>query len=458
MNNPPPTTTTTTDVVADLKSHSRPPSIIYEKYPEDSYAEDSFDEERIEHVPEGTATPGKALFMLLKAFIGTGVIFLPGSFLSGGLVLSIVLMIVLALICVAAFQILVKAQQKVGGSYGDVAQHLYGAWLRHLIHFFLCISQMGFVASYLIFISENIGIVVDSLNNCNAPFEAKYYIWIVLIAIIPITWVRKIARLSYLAIVADIFIAFGLICILYFCSNQIAHNGIGKNIDMVNQSSFGLMIGTAVFSFEGIGMVLPIVQGMKDPKKFPMVLNIGMLICTIVFTLIGAIGYIAYGDITQASVVANIPRIPLSITVQILYAIAMILTSPFMLYPPLVIIEQYIFGDRSGRKSLKIKMGKNCVRSLIPIVCAAVSFGVGSNNLNKFVSLVGSVACMPLCFIFPGLFHYKVTMNLYAKIMDIILVLFGWAMMIYTMYININSWVHPSESTGVVISMTNCQA
>lgn len=197
---------------------------------------------------------------------------------------------------------------------------------------------------------------------------------------------------------------------------------------------------------------------MKDPKKFPMVLNIGMLICTLVFTLIGAIGYIAYGDITQASVVANLPRIPLSITVQILYAIAMILTSPFMLYPPLTIIEKYVFGQRSGRKSIKVKMGKNFVRSLIAVVCAAVSFGVGSENLNKFVSLVGSVACMPLCFIFPGLFHYKVNNNRYTKILDILLVLWGFGIMIYTMYVNINSWAHPIASTGVVISMTECEA
>lgn len=196
---------------------------------------------------------------------------------------------------------------------------------------------------------------------------------------------------------------------------------------------------------------------MKDPKKFPMVLNIGMLICTVVFTLIGAIGYIAYGDITQASVVANIPRIPLSITVQLLYAIAMILTSPFMLYPPLTIVEKYVFGDRSGRKSLKVKFGKNFVRSLIAIVCASVSFGVGAENLNKFVSLVGSVACMPLCFIFPGLFHYKVTTNRYAKVLDILLVIWGFGIMIYTMYVNIDSWVHPIASTGVVISMTNCE-
>jgi hypothetical protein len=51
------------------------------------HQEDNYDNEKarsvtevqIEHVPEGTASPGKALFMLLKAFVGTGVIFLPGS-------------------------------------------------------------------------------------------------------------------------------------------------------------------------------------------------------------------------------------------------------------------------------------------------------------------------------------------------------------------------------------------
>lgn len=379
-------------------------------------------------------------------------------FVSGGLVLSIILMVVIAVLCLIAFQLLIKAQREIGGDYGQMAEALYGPYLRHLISFFLCVSQMGFVASYMVFISENIGIVVDSVNNCNAPFDAKYYIWIILFAIIPLCWIRRIANLSYVAIIADIFIAFNLICILYFCSDQIHVNGVGNNIHMVNKTDFGLMIGTAVFSFEGIGMVLPVVQGMKDPKKFPLVMTIAMVICLIVFTLIGAIGYVAYGDITQASVVANIPRIPLSITVQVLYAIAMILTSPFMLVPPLQILTKYIFGSRSGANSLKIKWGKNFVRALVPIVCAAISFGVGSANLSKFVSLVGSVACMPLCFIFPGLFHYKTTSNKFLRIVDICLILWGNGMVIYTLYVNVNSWVHPASSSGIVISMTNCSA
>ncbi|KAI8376317.1 transmembrane amino acid transporter protein-domain-containing protein [Radiomyces spectabilis] len=409
--------------------------------------EKSFSEEQIEHVPEGTGSPSKALFMLLKVFVGTGVIFLPGSFVSGGLIFSICLMVFVACLCLVAFQLLVKVQRLMGGSYGDLAYALYGPWLRYCVQFFLCLSQMGFVASYLIFISENIGLAVQTLSNCYSPFEAKYYIWMVIAIVIPVTWTRKIVRLSWFAIIADVFILFGLICVLYFCSAQIAHNGPGPNIKNINPNDFALMIGTAVFSFEGVGMVVPIVEGMKEPEKFPRVLNIGMVIVAVIFILIGTIGYVAYGENTQASVVANLPRQPLSVTVQLLYAIAMILTCPCMLYPALTIIERGIYGpNRSGRTSLKYKWGKNFVRSMIAIVCAAVSFGVGADSLNKFVALVGSVACMPLCFIFPGMFHYKVANNRWKKTGDVILTIWGIGIMIYTLYVNINSWVHPAPS------------
>lgn len=164
-------------------------------------------------------------------------------------------MVILALICLVAFQLLVVAQRSVGGSYGDVARKLYGSWCRYIVLFFLAISQMGFVASYLIFISQNIGLVAQKLSDCNAPFDSKYWIWIACLIIIPFCWVRKIARLSYNAIIADIFILFGLICVLYYSADKIHWNGgAGPNIVAVNTQDFGLMIGTAVFSFEGIGM------------------------------------------------------------------------------------------------------------------------------------------------------------------------------------------------------------
>lgn len=194
-------------------------------------------------------------------------------------------------------------------------------------------------------------------------------------------------------------------------------------------------------------MVIPVIEGMKEPQKFPRVLNIGMVIVTVIFVLIGVIGYVAFGENTQASVVANLPKVPLSVTVQLLYSLAMILTSPFMLYPPLTIIVHGIFGtNKSGRVHNRYKYLKNLTRSIIPIVCAGVSFGVGSANLDKFVALVGSIACMPLCFIFPGLFHLKIATSKHAKILDIALIVWGFGICIYTLYVNINSWIHPSSS------------
>ncbi|KAI9312596.1 transmembrane amino acid transporter protein-domain-containing protein [Dichotomocladium elegans] len=414
--------------------------------------ENSIDCERssldIEHAPHGTAGTGKALFMFLKAFIGTGVIFIPASFRNGGLALSIALMVIIGSICLLAFQLLVSVHSKIGGSYGDMAGVLYGRWCRYVVLFFLVISQMGFAASYVMFVSENLQLVTDALSGCNAPFESKYWIWIAIAIIIPITWIRRISRLSWCAIIGDIFIAFGLICVLYYTGSQIHSAGAGPNIILVNQNDFGLMIGTAVFSFEGIGMVISIVEGMENPKKFPLVMNIGMVIVTCVLILIGTMGYVAYGDTVAASVVSNLRTDALSVTVQLLYSIAIILSAPFMLWPAIQIIERGIFGTkRSGQVSLKWKLLKNLVRALIGIVSAAVSFGVGAKNLDKFVSLIGIVACTPLCFLFPSMFYLKAgPSTIFWKIINAILILFGFAIIGYTLYVNIDSWLQPSTA------------
>lgn len=192
---------------------------------------------------------------------------------------------------------------------------------------------------------------------------------------------------------------------------------------------------------------------MKRPEKFPLVLTLGMCIVTVIYILIGTLSYLAYGDKIQAAVIYNFPSDnKLTITIELLYSLAICLTAPFMLFPALKIIENGIFGRfRSGKDSMTVKWSKNMYRVIISIVCAAISFGVGGDNLDKFVSLVGSVACVPLCFIFPGMFHWKMSSKTTDRAVDSFLMVFGAGIMIYTLYITINSFVHPQaagESIG----------
>ncbi|KAI8647093.1 transmembrane amino acid transporter protein-domain-containing protein [Parasitella parasitica] len=398
------------------------------------------------------ASVGKAMFMFLKAFIGSGVLFLPKAFEHGGLALSCVLMVIIAGICLFAFLRLVKTQLVVGGSYGDMGQVLYGRWIKYIVLFFIVISQMGFVCSYFVFISGNLVNIVDVLSHCGAQIEQKYYIWFPLIFIMPLVLIRHIAKLSFTAIIADAFILFGLISCLYFTAHELKNFGMGPEVKAINPANFALMLGTATFSFEGIGLVIPIVESMKQPERFPFVVTVGMAIVCSIYILIGAISYMAYGNHIQAAVVYNFPRDnPLTIAVQLLYSIAIILTAPLMLFPAIKILESALFRKcRSGSDDLKIKWSKNLFRIFLLCFCAAVAFGIGGENLDIFVSLVGSVACVPLCFIFPGLFHFKVCRRLKDKLFDAALSTFGVGIMVFTLYVTIASFLKPESGSFVL--------
>ncbi|KAL9550491.1 hypothetical protein MBANPS3_004697 [Mucor bainieri] len=425
-------------------------SYISQKSSIRKHEESSVGEEMVEDIEDAVpkASVGKAMFMFLKAFIGSGVLFLPKAFQNGGLALSIVLMVVIAAICLFAFLRLVNTQKVIGGSYGDMGGLLYGQYLRFLVLFFIVISQIGFVCSYFIFVSGNLYNAVNVLSNCTAGIEQKYYIWMPLVILIPLALVRHIAKLSFTAIVADVFILFGLVCIIYFTADQLAVNGVGPNVAAVNPANFALMIGTATFSFEGIGLIIPIVESMERPERFPFVLTLGMLIVCVIYILIGTISYLAYGDTIQSAVIYNFPPDnKLTIAVELLYSLAICLTAPLMLFPALKIIENGLFRKfRSGKDSLRVKWSKNVYRTILCVLCAAIAFGIGGDNLDKFVSLVGSVACVPLCFIFPGMFHWKICKKNIDKLWNGLLMIFGLGIMIYTLYVSIDSWIHPTAA------------
>ncbi|KAF9974731.1 neutral amino acid transporter [Actinomortierella ambigua] len=438
---------------------SRPASVL-EKYPEysghksSSVASDAIEvtedfvykprEETEEEKAKRTVGPWKAAFLLGKAFVGTGVLFLPKAFLHGGLAFSCFMLAFVAIVCCISFLMLVQVRLVIRESFGDMGLVLYGKWMRWAILFAVAISQIGFCCAYLIFVSQNIDAIVQTFTRCTfTGIESKYYILLTLVVLLPLVLIRRMSILSFPSMVSNIFIVLSIVYLWYYTINNMVDHGVGPNLSMFNSDDFALFIGTAVFSYEGIGLVIPITESMAEPEKFPKVLAMTIAVVTLFFMSVGALGYLAFGSNTQTIVILNLPVTSgWTITIQILYSLAIILSVPLMLSPASKILENGIFGDRSGGQSTKIKMLKNLTRTLLIIACAFVSFGVGAKSLDKFVSFVGSAFCVPLCFIFPAMFHYKVcAKNLATKIADIALGLFGFLAMIFTIYITIRSWV-----------------
>jgi len=369
--------------------------------------------------------------MLLKAFVGTGILFLGKAFYNGGILFSAFLLVFIALISLYSFLLLVKTKFVVSGSFGDIGGALYGPYMRYAILTSIAVSQIGFVAAYIIFVSENLRAFVMAITNCTSIIPVQYFILAQLVIFLPFALVRNLAKLSTTALVADAFILAGLIYIFGSELFLMKENGVA-HVELFNPKDFPLLVGTAVFSFEGIGLVIPITDAMKEPRKFPAVLTGVMLVLAVLFAGGGVMSYLTFGENVQTVVIVNLDaENKLVQVVQFLYSIAIMLSVPLQLFPAIRIMENGLF-TRSGKVDMYVKWQKNIFRFFIVAVCTAISW-VGAKDLDKFVAFVGSFACVPLCYVYPAMLHYKACARTKReKFSDIALMLFGTIAAIYT--------------------------
>ncbi|KAG6333778.1 hypothetical protein ID866_5313 [Astraeus odoratus] len=381
--------------------------------------------------PRGDATVPQAVLMLLKSFIGTGVLFLGKAFSNGGLLFSSVVIAVVALVSLYSFLLLVKAKFVVSGSFGDIGGTLYGPWMRYAILSSIAISQLGFVSAYTIFVAENLQAFVAAVTDCTTTLSVLSLILVQLIIFLPLALVRNLAKLSTAALVADVFIFAGLVYIFSSEISIISKRGIAE-VQMFNPREFPLFIGTAVYSFEGVGLVVPITDAMREPRKFPKALT-GVMIGTLfLFGGAGALAYLTFGSEVDAVVLVNLDQRSKSTqAVQFLYSLAIVLSIPLQFFPAVRILENGLFV-RSGKRDPRVKWLKNLFRFGLVMFCTLLSW-VGAADLDKFVSLIGSLACVPLCYVYPPMLHYKaVAKTRTQKLCDILLGAFGVGAMVFT--------------------------
>lgn len=345
-----------------------------------------------------------AALLLLKSFVGTGVLFLPRAFYNGGMLFSFLILLVLAGLSYYCFILLVSVRSKVPVSYGDMGVKIFGPAFRNMINFSLVISQIGFASAYIVFVSENLQAFILAVSRCRTSWNIYWFIIIQTLIFLPISLYRNINNIQKLALIADLFIMLGLIYLYYYDIKTIIERPGIADIANFNGSSWTLLIGTAIFTFEGVGLVIPIQSGMREPEKFPRVLATVMVIISVVFISAGALSYAAYGSKTKTVILLNMPQDDKLVNgVQFLYSIAILMSTPLQIYPAIEITSQQLFS-KTGKYNPYVKWKKNVFRFFMVLLCAAVAWA-GADDLDKFVSLVGSFACIPLVYIYPVSAH-----------------------------------------------------
>lgn len=140
---------------------------------------------------------------------------------------------------------------------------------------------------------------------------------------------------------------------------------------------------------EGIGAVMPVENSMEKPQEFlgkPSVLLIAMVAVTVLYSLMGFLGFVRFGDLIKPSITLNLPTDEWSaITGQILIGLAILFTFGLQFYIPMEILMKKI----ENRIAKSRNVSEIVIRTGIMIVMGGLAIAVP--DLEPFISLVGAV-------------------------------------------------------------------
>lgn len=351
---------------------------------------------------------------LLKGNIGTGILAMPDAFRNAGLVVGTVGTLLMGIICTHCMHMLVSCSHELcirhqipALGFADVADHAFrsgpnrlrnlASYARKIVNTFLVITQLGFCCVYFVFVAANLHEVIKHYYmNISVP----WLLFILLVPMVLLNWVKNLKYLTPVSLVAALLTGTGIVISFMYMLQGLPRTSSVNAFASWHQ--LPLYFGTAIYAFEGIGVVLPLENNMKTPQDFgglAGVLNTTMVIVACLYTAVGFFGYLKYGDrAVLGSITLYLPqRDLLAQLVRLMMALAIFLSYCLQFYVPMSIIWPPIkrrINDESYQKVAELSL-----RTFL--VCLTFLLAVAVPNLSAVISLVGAVSSSMLALIFP---------------------------------------------------------
>ena len=378
---------------------------------------------------EGSSTV-VTYFSLLKSMVNTSILFVPRGFMLGGLAFSIIIFVIIASICTTCMLWLAKSRNNLGGSYGELAGAALGPAGYYIVESAILLTQMGFSIVGIVFFNNNFLKISSYLGY---EYSLVVPCVVQLCICVPMSLLRKISDHAFAHIIADVIILANLI---YICTTDItiiSEAGLGPNIEMINYETCLLMFGMSVYSFEGIGLVIPIQSAMKDETKFPKVLLLLMITVTTFVAAFSTLCYLTFGSNTAQIITMNMEKGPADTGLISVYLVAVLFTFPLMIFPTLQILEGWLYN--------KIPEFMHDVnRVFVVIFCIVCAFFL-NEKADKYISILGALLCSPLSYILPSIIHLRINKPpFFERVLAFIFIVVGIIAGITTFVLAIMNW------------------
>lgn len=415
----------------------------------------NWDDPLVPKEPKHPTSNFDTMVHLLKGNIGTGILAMPDAFRNAGWLVGLIGILLMGFICTHCMHILVKVAAELGGKrkalgFSEVAEKAfqtgpkslqkYSNFARITTDVFLCVTQIGFCCVYFVFVAVNLQEVV---KHYFMDIDLFWYLVALLIPLIFLNWIKSLKHLTPSSLIASVLTSAGLIIIFWYMLQDLPPLSHIKSFSSWCQ--LPLFFGVAVYAFEGIGVVLPLENNMKNREAFRGwngVLNTGMVITTCLYAAVGFFGYLKYGDrAVLGSVTLLLPANAFwAQMARVMVAVAIFLSYSLQFYVPFNIIWPVI-----KKKIDNNEENQNLAEYTTRTVLVFITFlmAVAIPNLGAVISLVGSFSSSGLALIFPPLIEILVFWpNKFGKYKwilwkDILICLFGFVGFFFGTYVSV---------------------
>jgi len=365
-------------------------------------------------------TNTETLMHLIKGNIGAGILAFPYALSKAGLLFGSICFWIMGAMTLYCMHQVLRCHEyyryrtsRTKCDFGDIMRFTleqsrwplvrrYAKLGKFTIDGFIVLIQLGFCSVYFVFVPASVKQVVDFYVHDGPSIQV--YQAVMLFLMIGFSMIRSLKVLAPFSLIANIITIVGLLIIMQYVVRS--HQPLDKLPLVTSASEWPVFFASAMYVFEGIALVLPVRQKMKEPEAYAGwngVLNTGVYLVTILYFFVGFFGYIRYGSDARGSISLNLPNDEkLYQVTNIMYAIAIFLTYNLQFYVPFTLLWPRINRKFLSRFSDRTKMfwEFGFRTGLI-----SLTFGVAAliPNLGLVISLVGAVASTALSVIFPPL-------------------------------------------------------
>ncbi|ORY46340.1 hypothetical protein BCR33DRAFT_715453 [Rhizoclosmatium globosum] len=287
--------------------------------------------------------------------------------------------------------------------FSHIGYEAFGDTGRWLVEGFTSAMLMGVPIVYLILSGMNLELIFGVFSMQT---------WIVLSALVVLIPFLLFKTLKEIAI----FSAFGV-----FATFVVTH----KFVDL---TQFASALGSISFSYAGNYIYPEVEQSMAEPKKFQQVLSLSMIIISIMYLVTAALGYAAYGNLTDSPILNNLPKGFISnfsvfvITLHVLLAIPVVVTTFSLEMERRLDLLKVANGDTQREDRYRVLLR-------IVIMGVIVGLAIAIPFFKDFMTLLGAVANTALIFVFPVVFDFKLfgfkDRPLFDKVFGILILIVG---------------------------------